>query len=249
LSDAALEGADRQPLLSVRGLVKTFGNVRAVDNVSLDIYPREVVGIIGDNGAGKSTFLSLLAGFHRPDAGKLVYRGKEVTITSPRASRNRLRIEMVYQNLELAPDLTALENLFLGQEMMVLGVFANRRGMRRRADEVLGRLSTKISPRDRVGELSGGEKQAVAIGRALLFDRDLVILDEPTAAISVQKVEEILTLIRGLKSYGKTVLLVSHRLDDVLAVSDRVVVFYHGRIRRILKNEGLKTSDLIHEMF
>ena len=121
--------------------------------------------------------------------------------------------------------------------------------MWRRAEEVLHKLRTKISPRDIVGELSGGEKQTVAIGRALLFERDVVIMDEPTAAISVQKVEEILALITNLKSFGKTVLLVSHRLEDVLAVSDRIVVFYHGKIRTVLQNEGLGINDLIREMF
>jgi len=249
VNDRVLPTVYRQPLLSVHGLVKAFGNVRAVDGVNLDIYPQEIVGIIGDNGAGKSTFLGLLGGFHQPDAGRFIYRGEEVTITSPRTSRNRLRIEMVYQNLELAPDLTTVENLFVGQEMMVLGLFADRRRMWRRAEEVLHKLRTKISPRDIVGELSGGEKQTVAIGRALLFERDVVIMDEPTAAISVQKVEEILALITNLKSFGKTVLLVSHRLEDVLAVSDRIVVFYHGKIRKVLQNEALGFNDLIQEMF
>jgi ABC-type sugar transport system ATPase subunit len=240
---------DRQPLLSVHNLVKTFGPVRAVDGVSLDIFPAEVVGVVGDNGAGKSTFLSLLAGFYRPDSGNFKYRGRPVTITSPRTSRDSLGIEMVYQNLELAPDLTATENLFLGEEPKVLGLFADRRSMWRRAAGVLERLNTKVSPRDLVGELSGGEKQSVAIGRALLFERSIVILDEPTAAISVQKVEEVLSLIRRLKSIGKAVLFVSHRLEDVLKVSDRIVVFYQGKIRKVMKNEGLTVSDLIHEMF
>jgi ABC-type sugar transport system ATPase subunit len=249
VSNATAEKVDRQPLLSVHNLVKTFGAVRAVDGVSLDIYPKEVVGIIGDNGAGKSTFLSLLAGFHQADSGEFLYRGKPVTITSPRTARHRLSIEMVYQNLELAPDLAAWENLFLGEELKVLRIFADRRRMVRRAGEVLEELNTKIKPTDLVAELSGGEKQTVAIGRTLLFDRDVVIMDEPTAAISIHKVQELLELIQRLKSYGKTILLVSHRLEDVLAVSDRIVVFYHGTIRKIMKNEGLSVSDLVHEMF
>ncbi len=249
MSGSAQTVVDRQPLLSVRDLVKTFGAVRAVDSVSLDIYEREVVGIIGDNGAGKSTFLSLLAGFYHPDAGRFLYRGQPVTITSPRTARHRLGIEMIYQNLELAPDLTVRENLFLGEEPRVAGVFADRRRMTRQAAAVMRRLNTRLSPNDIVAELSGGEKQSVAIGRALLFDREVVIMDEPTAAISVQKVEELLELIRNLKSYGRTVLLVSHRLEDVLHVADRIVVFYHGTIRKTLPNEGLAVSDLIHEMF
>lgn len=244
-----LENVDRQPLLSVHDLVKAFGPVRAVDGVSLDLYPQEVVGIIGDNGAGKSTFLSLLVGFHQPDSGSVRYRGKEVSINSPRTARNQLGVEMIYQNLELAPDLTVWENLFLGEEIKRLGIFADRRKMPSRASEILRELNLKIGPRDIVGNLSGGEKQAVAIGRALLFERDVVIMDEPTAAVSVQKVEDVLNLIRRLRSHGKTVLLVSHRLEDVLSVADRIVVFYHGTIRKILKNEGLGVSDLVHEMF
>ncbi|HZV52791.1 MAG TPA: ATP-binding cassette domain-containing protein [Candidatus Dormibacteraeota bacterium] len=239
----------RTPLISVRGLVKSFGPIRAVDGVSLDIYPGEVLGVIGDNGAGKSTFLSLLAGFHRPDAGRLLYRGREVSLGSPRVARRRLRIEMVYQDLRLAPDLTVWENLFLGEELRVLGVLSNRRQMRARAERVLHELNTGIRPDDVLSELSGGEQQSVAIARAILFDRDVVIMDEPTAAISVGKVEEVLRLVRELKGYGKTVLLVSHRLEDVLRVADRIVVFYHGRIRRVLENRGLQVADLVHEMF
>ncbi len=236
-------------MLSVRDVVKAFGPVRAVDGVSLDLFPREVVGIIGDNGAGKSTFLSLLVGFHRPDSGSMVFRGRPVAITSPRIARNELGVEMIYQNLELSPDLTVWENLFLGEEIKRIGIFSDRRRMRSRAAEILRELNLKIGPLDIVSTLSGGEKQAVAIGRAILFERDVVIMDEPTAAVSVQKVEDVLGLVRRLKAHGKTVLLVSHRLEDVLSVADRIVVFYHGTIRKTLRNEGLGVSDLVHEMF
>ncbi len=236
-------------MLSVRDVVKAFGPVRAVDGVSLDLFPREVVGIIGDNGAGKSTFLSLLVGFHRPDSGSMVFRGRPVAITSPRIARNELGVEMIYQNLELSPDLTVWENLFLGEEIKRIGIFSDRRRMRNRAAEILRELNLKIGPLDIVSTLSGGEKQAVAIGRAILFERDVVIMDEPTAAVSVQKVEDVLGLVRRLKAHGKTVLLVSHRLEDVLSVADRIVVFYHGTIRKTLRNEGLGVSDLVHEMF
>jgi ABC-type sugar transport system ATPase subunit len=238
-----------QPLLSARALVKTFGPVRAVDGVSLDVYPREVVGIIGDNGAGKSTFLSLLTGFHHADSGQILYRGQQVAVGSPRVARHALKIEMIYQRLELAPDLTVWENLFLGEELHRFGVFSDRGGMRRRAAEVLKELNLKISPDDLLGELSGGEQQAVAIGRALLFDRQIIIMDEPTAAISVQKVQDVLDLIGRLREGGKSVLMVSHRLEDLLAVSDRIAVFYHGTIRCILPNRNLSVSDLVHAMF
>jgi ABC-type sugar transport system ATPase subunit len=238
-----------QPLLSARSLVKTFGPVRAVDGVSLDVYPREVVGIIGDNGAGKSTFLSLLTGFHHPDSGQILYRGQQVVVGSPRVARHALKIEMIYQRLELAPDLTVWENLFLGEELHRFGVFSDRGGMRRRAAEVLKELNLKISSDDLLGELSGGEQQAVAIGRALLFDRQIIIMDEPTAAISVQKVQDVLDLIGRLREGGKSVLMVSHRLEDLLAVSDRIAVFYHGTIRCILPNRDLSVGDLVHAMF
>jgi ABC-type sugar transport system ATPase subunit len=160
-----------------------------------------------------------------------------------------LKIEMIYQRLELAPDLAVWENLFLGEELHRFGVFSDRGGMRRRAAEVLKELNLKISPDDLLGELSGGEQQAVAIGRALLFDRQIIIMDEPTAAISVQKVQDVLDLISRLRTGGKSVLMVSHRLEDLLAVSDRIAVFYHGAIRCILPNRDLSVGDLVHAMF
>lgn len=237
------------PLLAVKDLVKTFGPVRAVDGISLDIRAGEVLGIIGDNGAGKSTFLSLLTGFNRPDSGTLLHRGRPVRIASPAVARHLLGIEMIYQKLELAPDLTVTENLFLGEEPRRFGLFTLRRTMQNRAAEVLETLNSKIRPDDIVSELSGGEQQVVAIARALLFERSIVIMDEPTAAISVQKVADVLDLIRHLRSAGKTVLLVSHRLEDLLAVADRIAVFFHGTIRTVLTNEGIGVADLVHAMF
>ena len=244
---AAADG--RAPILSARDIVKSFGAVRAVDGVSLDVYPQEVIGVIGDNGAGKSTFLSLLTGFNQPDSGRLFYRGRPVAVRSPHVARRALKIEMIYQRLELAPDLTVWENLFLGEELRSLRIFSKRRHMRERAQEVLQRLKTKITATDILGELSGGEQQVVAIARAILFEREVVIMDEPTAAISVQKVEDVLALIRHLRETGKSVLLVSHRLEDLLAVCDRIVVFYHGTIRAILQNHNLVVGDLVHAMF
>jgi ABC-type sugar transport system ATPase subunit len=241
--------ANETPLISVRNLVKTFGPVRAVDGVSLDFYPHEVVGIIGDNGAGKSTFLSLLTGFHQPDSGQFLYRGRPLQVRSPRMARNALKIEMIYQHLELAPDLRVWENMFLGEEIRRFGIGSDRRAMRERAGEVLQQLNTKIRPDDIVGELSGGEQQVVAISRAVLFERQVVIMDEPTAAISVQKVEDVLALIERLRDSGKTVLIVSHRLEDLIHSCDRIVVFRQGKTRPVMVNQGLAVSDLVHAMF
>jgi ABC-type sugar transport system ATPase subunit len=237
------------PLLSVRGVSKHFGPVTAVDRVDLDIYPQEVVGLIGDNGAGKSTFLSLLTGYNRADEGTFFYKGSPVSITSPRESRNKLRIEMIYQQLQLARDLTVWENLFLGEELRLWGFVLDRRTMRKRAAEVLERLHSKVRPNDLLATLSGGEQQLVAIGRAVLFDRDIILMDEPTAAISVAKVEDLLQLVRDLKALGKTVILVSHRLEDILAVADRIAVFVLGKLHCVVPNVGLSIASLVHLMF
>lgn len=248
--DAALSGEDgKSPLLSIRDVSKHFGPVTAVDRVNLEIYPEEIIGLIGDNGAGKSTFLSLLTGYVRADEGQFLYKGKPVAITSPRESRHKLRIEMIYQQLQLARDLTVWENLFLGEEKRILGIISDRRAMRRRAAEVLEQLNSKIRPTDLLGSLSGGEQQIVAIGRAIIFDRDIILMDEPTAAISAAKVEDLLQLVRDLKTLGKTVILVSHRLEDILAVSDRIAVLVLGRLHCVIANKGLTVSDLVHLMF
>ncbi|AEJ40178.1 ABC sugar transport system, ATP-binding protein [Sulfobacillus acidophilus TPY] len=156
---------------------------------------------------------------------------------------------MVYQNLSLAPDLPVWQNMFLGEERRRFGVFNDRKAMVSDADKVLQELNAKARATDIVGTLSGGEQQLVAIGRALLFERDLIIMDEPTAAISVAKIEDVLRLIVQLKSRGKSVILVSHRLEDVLTVADRIVVFSHGTVKSILPNRHLNISDLIQVMF
>lgn len=246
--DPALSSS-QEPLLAVRHVSKHFGPIQAVDDVSLDIYPQEVVGLLGDNGAGKSTFLSVLTGYYKADSGQFIYKGKPVQVTSPQQSRNNLKIEMIYQNLRLAPDLTVSQNLFLGEELKTGGLFLAKGKMKKASADVLRKLNLDLAPSASVGTLSGGQQQAVAIGRALLFDRDIVLLDEPTAAISVSKVQDVLNLIKDLKAHGKTVILVSHRLEDILEVADRIVVFAHGRIRNIVKNEGLQISDLVHMMY
>jgi ABC-type sugar transport system ATPase subunit len=237
------------PVLSLRGISKHFGPVTAVDKVDLDIYPQEVIGLIGDNGAGKSTLLSLLTGYNRADRGTFLYRGSPVSITSPRESRNKLRIEMIYQQLQLARDLTVWENLFLGEELRLWGFVSDRRAMRKRAAEVLERLHGKVRPNDLLGNLSGGEQQLVAIGRAILFDRDVILMDEPTAAISAAKVEDLLQLVRDLKALGKTVILVSHRLEDIVTVADRVAVLLLGKLHCVVPNQGLSIASLVHLMF
>lgn len=238
-----------EPVLSVRHLVKRFGAVTAVDDVSLDVRAGEVLGIVGDNGAGKSTFLSLLSGYNHPDAGEFRYRGRPVRINSPAQTRRELGIEMVYQDLAMSPDLNVWQNLFLGEERRWWRLFLDRQGMRARAREVLREMNTKIEPGSPASDLSGGERQLVAIARGLLFDRDIIMLDEPTAAISAAKADDVLRTIGSLRERGKAVILISHRLEDVLAVADRVAVFAAGTIVKVADNEGLTVETLLHLMF
>jgi ABC-type sugar transport system ATPase subunit len=237
--------ADSTPLLSARGVVKRFGTVVALDGVDLDIYENDVLGIVGDNGAGKSTFLSMLTGYQQPDEGELSYRGRRVRTSSPAATRRQLGIEMVYQDLAVAPDLTVWQNLYLGEELRRFGLLSRRRTMRERARETLSRMNTKIDADWLVGELSGGERQLVAIARGLLFDREIILLDEPTAAVSAAKAEDVLQTIQDLHRRGRTVVLISHRLEDVLAVCTRIAVFVRGQVVDVVENEGLPMTQLI----
>ena len=249
MESSSLASHGEPPLLSLRHLKKSFGAVHAVDDVSLDIFTGEVLGLVGDNAAGKSTFLSLLTGYNMMDSGQIFYKGRPVQIKSPRSSRRELKIEMIYQNLSLAPDLPLWQNLFLGEEITTGSLFNNRRIMIAESRKVLQELNAKARPTDLVGTLSGGEQQLVAIARALLFSRNLIILDEPTAAISVAKIDEVLRLIRRLRDENRSVLLVSHRLEDILAVADRIVVFAHGTIKQIMDNRDISLEDLVHAMF
>jgi simple sugar transport system ATP-binding protein len=241
--------ADRQALLSVRHLGKRFGAITAIDDVNLNVYEAETLGIVGDNGAGKSTLLSLLTGYNQPDSGGLYYRGRRVTVSSPARARRDLSIEMIYQDLAMAPDLTVWQNMFLGEERKRFGLFLDSRAMKANAVEALARMHTKIRPTDLVGQLSGGERQLVAVARALLFDRDIVLMDEPTASISVSKVEDLLQMIEGLRHQGKTVILVSHRLEDILRVCTRIAVLVMGRLQEVVDNDNLSVEDLVHMMF
>lgn len=240
---------ESEPVLSVRNLVKRFGAVTALDDLSLDIYAGEVLGVVGDNGAGKSTLLSVLSGYHHPDSGEFYYRGKRVRMTSPARSRRELGIEMVYQDLAMSPDLTVWQNLFLGEEVRRWRLFLDRSAMRARARDTLLRMQTKIGPDDLASDLSGGERQLVAVARGVLFDRDIILLDEPTAAISAAKSGDVLDTIRGLHAQGKTVLLISHRLDDILAVCTRIAILVTGRLEQVVRNDGLSVEDLTRMVF
>ncbi|MEU9605986.1 ATP-binding cassette domain-containing protein [Streptomyces sp. NPDC048057] len=214
-------------LLSLRGISKSFGAVAALTAVDLDVAAGEVVALVGDNGAGKSTLVKVLSGVHAPDAGTIRFAGRAVTVPSP-ATAQQLGIATVYQDLALCENLNVVENLFLGRE--VRGLRLDDVTMEVRARALLAELSAKIpSVRLPVAALSGGQRQTVAIARTLLGDPEVIILDEPTAALGVAQTAEVLNLIDRLRERGLGVIMVSHNMADVQAVADTVAVLRLGR--------------------
>lgn len=218
---------ERTPVLSLRGISKNFGAVQALSDVDLDIFPGEVVAIVGDNGAGKSTLVKILAGVHGADAGTITSGGERVSIPTPAAARAH-GIATVFQDLALCDNLDVVSNLFLGHE---IGTYAlNEVEMEGRSWGLLKQLSAKIpSVRLAVAALSGGQRQTVAIARSLLGEPSIVILDEPTAALGVAQTAEVLNLVEHLRGRGLGVVLISHNMADVRAVANRVAVFRLGR--------------------
>jgi ABC-type sugar transport system ATPase subunit len=220
------------PLLQARSITKRFGALQALADVDVDINAGEVLAILGDNGAGKSTFIKILSGAYEPSAGTLLLDGAPVSFASPQDAAD-LGIATIFQELALSENLSIAENVFLGRELVrrVLGVpFLKRQAMKQKVAELLHSLEAHISdPEAAVGSLSGGQRQAVAISRALNLNARLVIMDEPTAALAVAETRKVLQLIRRLAEGGRAVILISHNMHDVFEVADRIVVFRRGR--------------------
>ncbi|GIL36682.1 ATP-binding cassette domain-containing protein [Phycicoccus sp. DTK01] len=215
------------PLLSLRGVTKTFGAVNALTDIDLDVARGEVVALVGDNGAGKSTLVKVLSGVHAPDAGTISFDGRPVTVADPSAAI-ALGIATVFQDLALCENLDVVGNLFLGQERGRMRL--DEVSMEVRSWELLQQLSAKIpTVRIPIASLSGGQRQTVAIARSLLGDPQVIILDEPTAALGVAQTAEVLDLIERLRQRGLGVIMISHNMEDVRAVADRVVVLRLGR--------------------
>ncbi len=217
-------------LLDVRGVSKNFGAIRALTDVSFTVEAGEVVGLMGDNGAGKSTMVKLIAGNFPPSDGEVAVEGHVCHFHKPIEARTK-GIEVVYQDLALADNLTAAQNVFLGREISK-GFWPfnvlDKDAMIERSAALFAELKSETRPRDLVRKMSGGQRQAVAIARTRLSNAKLVLMDEPTAAISVRQVAEVLELIRRLKAQGVAVMLISHRMPDVFAVSDRIMVMRRG---------------------
>jgi len=220
------------PFLELRGISKRFGAVQALTDVRFQVRPGEVVALVGDNGAGKSTLIKIISGIFPADAGAILWEGAETALHGP-ADAVALGISTVYQDLALADNLDVVANLFLGREVGsaggVLGTL-DEISMERRAISVLRRLSVKIpSVRTVIAALSGGQRQAVAAARSVLWENKVVLLDEPTAALGVGQTHEVLELVRRLRDDGRGIVIISHNLEDVFAVADRITVLRLGR--------------------
>jgi D-xylose transport system ATP-binding protein len=225
----------KTPLLELRGISKRFGAVQALTDVQFDVYADEVVALVGDNGAGKSTLIKVISGIHRADHGTIRWRGREVSVGTPNDAAG-LGIATVYQDLALCDNLDVVANLFLGHELTsrggALGPLSvmDEVTMERRAVEVLRRLSVKIpSVRIPIASLSGGQRQSVAVARSVMGDNQVVLLDEPTAALGMAQTHEVLELIKRLRGQGLGVVVISHNLANVFEVADRITVLRLGR--------------------
>ncbi len=214
-------------VLELSSVSKNFGAISALSNVSLKLEAGEVVGLVGDNGAGKSTLVKIIAGNFHPSHGTITIADTQTQLHSPSDARSK-GIEIVYQDLALADNLTAAANIFMGREITRFGIL-DYRAMYSRAAELFAELKSETRPRDLVRRMSGGQRQAVAIARTRLSNPKIVLMDEPTAAISVRQVAEVLALIHRLKEQGIAVILISHRIPDIFAVCDRLVVLRRGR--------------------
>lgn len=223
-----------EPMLRLEGVSKYFGGLTALSNVNFEVYPGEVVALLGDNGAGKSTLIKCVSGVYKPDEGRILFNGRDITNTPP-ATVRELGIETIYQDLALAENLDVGANVFLGKEKIrrLGGIVpvTDDEYMRREAAKVLERLDIHIpSLRQKLVRLSGGQRQAVAIARALYWDARLVIMDEPTAALGVPEQRKVLSLVKSLRDQNIPVIIISHTMQDVMEVADRMVVMLRGRV-------------------
>jgi D-xylose transport system ATP-binding protein len=239
------EGQQRDALLSLRGINKSFGAVHVLRDVDFDVRPGEVTALVGDNGAGKSTLIKCVAGIHPFDNGEVIFEGNVVHIHGPKDA-NALGIEIVYQDLALCDNLDVVHNMFLGREVRS-GITLNETEMEKRAGTTLKSLSVRTlrSLRQNVSSLSGGQRQTVAIARAVLWNSKLVILDEPTAALGVAQTEQVLNLVRRLADNGLGVVLITHNMNDVFQVADSIACLYLGQMAAQVRAKDVNNSQVV----
>jgi D-xylose transport system ATP-binding protein len=234
-----------QPILELRHVYKSFGPVDVLKDVELAIHPGEVTALVGDNGAGKSTMVKCISGTYQIDQGEYLFEGKPVSVHTPRDA-SALGIEIVYQDLALCDNLDIVQNMFLGRERKK-GVVLNESSMEQAAQDTLASLSVRTvkSVRQRVASLSGGQRQTVAIAKAVLWNSKIVILDEPTAALGVAQTAQVLSLVRRLADRGLGVVLISHNMTDVLQVADRIAVLYLGAMAAQVNRTDVNQQQLV----
>ncbi|GAA4628892.1 ATP-binding cassette domain-containing protein [Actinoallomurus vinaceus] len=233
------------PTLELVGVNKSFGAVHVLHDVDFAVYPGQVTALVGDNGAGKSTLIKCIAGIHPSDSGRFMFEGRPVSIHSPRDAAG-LGIEIVYQDLALADNLDIAQNMFLGRERKK-GIVLDEAAMEQAARETLAKLSVRTvkSVRQQVASLSGGQRQTVAIAKAVLWESKVVILDEPTAALGVAQTRQVLDLVRRLAETGHGVVLISHNMNDVFEVADRITALYLGRVAADVKRSDVTHSQVV----
>jgi D-xylose transport system ATP-binding protein len=234
-----------EPILEIRGVNKSFGPVHVLHDINLSVYPGQVTALVGDNGAGKSTLVKCIAGIYSIDSGEVLFEGKPVVLSDPRAAAT-LGIEFVYQDLALADNLDITQNMFLGRETRRFG-FLSDAEMERKARDTLISLSVRTvsSVRQLVASLSGGQRQTVAIAKAVLWNSKVVFLDEPTAALGVAQTRQVLDLVRRLADQGLGVVLISHNMNDVMEVADRVAVLFLGRVAAEVMAKVSSTVEIV----
>jgi D-xylose transport system ATP-binding protein len=235
---------ERTPLVAMREINISFGGVHAVRDVTIDLHAGEVIGLVGGNGAGKSTLMRALSGAHPSDSGEILIEGKKVTITNPRDAK-ALKIETIYQTLALADNVDAPANLFLGRELTSLGMLDDS-AMEDATRKVMKRLNPNFTRfKAPVRFLSGGQRQAVAIARAVHFNARILIMDEPTAALGPAETAQVRDLVRQLKQEGIGIFLISHDIHDVFDLSDRISVMYHGRLVGTVEKTAVTSDDVL----
>ncbi len=238
---------DTPPLLELRNVSKSFGSVQALTDVDFEVCPGEVMALVGDNGAGKSTLIKCIAGIHPMDEGTMLFEGNEVSVSGPKDAA-RLGIEVVYQDLALCDNLDVVQNMYLGRETHNAVQVLREPPMEKRTRETLAslRVTTIKSIRQSVATLSGGQRQSVAVARAVMWNSKLVILDEPTAALGVAQTEQVLALVRRLAEQGLGVALISHNLHDVFETAHRITVLRLGRNAGLFVRSETTQEEVVH---
>jgi D-xylose transport system ATP-binding protein len=250
LQYTSMEAHPKKPILQLHGVSKRFGAVQALQDVDFEVYLGEVVGLVGDNGAGKSTLVKVMSGVHPPDTGKVFFDGREVTINSPRDSTN-LGIETVYQDLALCDNLNVVANLYLGRELkkpMLPGLLyrVEEIAMEKNTIRLLNELHIPIpSVRNLIASMSGGQRQSVAVTRAVMWDCKIALLDEPTAALGVEQTRQVKNLILKLKERSLGVVVISHNLAEILDISDRIIVLRLGRRVATFDTKSIRPEQVV----